>query len=119
MYQDLIIDLYKNPANARAIPNADITHSGANVTCGDRVRIYVKFGENATVADCSFEGEGCAISTAAASLLTEETKGKTLEEINAWNILTIFQWLGSELSPSRVKCGLLALETLQEGIKRK
>lgn len=69
------------------------------------------------MVDCSFEGNGCAISIASASLLTEETKGKSLDEIFQWNALKIFELLGTELGPSRVKCGLLALETLQEGIK--
>lgn len=138
LYRDLIIDLSKNPLNLRAMPNAEATASGANPLCGDRVRMYAKFtsfchpepvegspkilkrvqDDNSIVADCSFEGEGCAISMAAASLLTEEAKGKMPEEILQWNILNIFEWLGTELGPSRVKCGLLALETLQQALLR-
>lgn len=117
LYRDFIIDLYKQPLNRRAITDADITASGANVTCGDRVRVYAKTGKDGALADISFEGEGCAISIAAASLLTEEARGKMPEEILSWNALAVFKWIGSELGPSRVKCGLLALETLQSGIK--
>lgn len=118
LYRDIIIELYKNPLNKRIIPNAHITHSGANVTCGDRVRIYVKLNSGGAIADISFEGEGCAISIATASLLTENARGKTTDEVLHWNSLTIFEWLETELGPARVKCGLLALETLQEGLKK-
>lgn len=117
-YRSLIIDLYKNPLNKRKIKNADATASGANVTCGDRVRIYVKLNKNGKIADASFEGEGCAISIASADLLTEKSKGKTLAQISKWNSKNIFEMLGTELSPNRIKCGLLALETLQNLFKR-
>ncbi|MEK7523629.1 MAG: iron-sulfur cluster assembly scaffold protein [Patescibacteria group bacterium] len=114
IYRNLIIDLYKNPLNKREMKHADLTGSGANVTCGDRVRVYVKFFKGTqNIADASFEGEGCAISMAAASLLTEEAKGKSLDEIAKWNSENIFEFLGTELGPARIKCGLLALETLQ------
>lgn len=118
-YRDIIIQLYKNPLNKRAIPHADFTGSGMNPTCGDRIRIYAQQGPGGALTDVSFEGEGCAIMMAAASLLTEEAKGKTLAEIFEWNSLHVFEWLGTELGPSRVKCGILPLEALQEAIKRK
>ena len=117
-YRELILDLYKNPANKRVIEDASITHSGANVTCGDHVRIYVKLNADGTIADASFEGEGCAISIAAASLLTEEARTKKRAEVLAWNAETICEWLGTDLGPSRMKCGMLCLETMQEGIKK-
>ena len=115
IYQELIIDLYKNPVNKRAIADADITGSGVNVTCGDHVRIYLKT-ENQTIKDASFEGQGCAISIAAASLLTEEIKNKPLDFVQAINTKSIFEMLGTELGPARVKCGILCLETLQKAI---
>ena len=120
IYGNLIIELHKNPLNKREIPHAHITHSGANVTCGDRVRIYASVSaDGKTIKDASFEGEGCAISLAAASMVTENAKGASLEEIAHWDCAQIFDWLETELGPARIKCGLLALETLQEGIKRK
>lgn len=117
IYRSLIIDLYKNPLNKRKIANADFTASGANVTCGDRVRIYVRLNKNGKIADASFEGEGCAISIASADLITESAKGKTPAQISKWNAKNIFEMLGTPLGPNRIKCGLLALETLQQGIK--
>lgn len=119
LYSDLIVDLYKHPLNKRPIPSAHITNSGANVTCGDRFRLYATVNKKNELIDVSFEGEGCAISIAGASLLTQEAKGHKLEEVAQWNTLNVFEWLGAELGPSRVKCGVLALETLQEGIKKK
>lgn len=117
LYRELIIELYKNPVNKRAMSDATTTHSGANVTCGDHVRIYVKLSaDKKTIQDVSFEGQGCAISVAAASLLTEEAKGKTPDEVAQLKLTNIEEWLGTELGPSRAKCGMLALETLQKGI---
>lgn len=119
LYTSLIVDLYKNPLNKRPMPDTDIAGSGANVTCGDRVRIYAKTDAHGKISDCSFEGEGCAITIAAASLLTEEIKGKTPEEILQLGTLDVFKWLETELGPGRVKCGLLPLETLQEALKHR
>lgn len=116
LYAEQIIDLYKNPLNKRELRDADITGSGANVICGDHVRMYVKLNGQKTVRDASFEGVGCAISIAAASLLTEEVKNKSLEEIEKMKTEDIFELLGTELGPSRVKCGVLCLETLQSAI---
>lgn len=117
LYSSLIVDLYKNPLNKRIIPDANITGSGANVTCGDRVRVYAKMDSRGKILDMAFEGEGCAITMAAASLLTQEAQGKSLEEVRQWGTLHVFEWLGTELGPGRVKCGLLPLETFQEAIK--
>lgn len=125
LYRDTIIQLYKNPLNKRIIPHADFTGIGTNPMCGDRLRIYAKLDSRfrgndiKILGDISFEGEGCAIFIAAASLLTEEARGKSLEEIAQWGTLHVFEWLGTELGPSRVKCGVLPLETLQEALKRK
>jgi len=117
MYRELIIDLYKNPENKRAIADADLTNNGANLTCGDHVRIYVKLDED-TISDISFEGEGCAISIASASLLTNEAKGSKMGVVANWGAKEIFDWLGTELGPARIKCGLLALETLQGALQK-
>lgn len=119
LYRDTIIQLYKNPLNKRPIPHADFSGIGTNPMCGDRLRVYAKIDAHSKISDISFEGEGCAIFIAAASLLTEEAKGKMLAEILEWGTLNVFEWLGTELGPGRVKCGLLPLETLQEALKLK
>lgn len=117
IYAEQIIELYKNPLNKRAIKNADIKHSGVNVACGDHLRIYLKLDKKKKVTDASFKGEGCSVSIAAASLLTEELKNKSLPEIAKMGPQNMFKLLKTELSPARVKCGVLALEAAQEGIK--
>ncbi|PJC36822.1 Fe-S cluster protein [Candidatus Peregrinibacteria bacterium CG_4_9_14_0_2_um_filter_53_11] len=119
IYRDTIIELYKTPLNKRRIEEADITHSGANVTCGDRVRIYLKLdkaGSEGVIGDASFEGEGCAISIAMASLLTEELKGVRVDEVLKWDQETLFDLLGTEVGATRIKCALLPLETIQKGL---
>lgn len=94
--------------------DADKTHSGVNVTCGDHVRVYLKFSEGGVIEEASWEGEGCAISVAAASLLTEQLKGKTVTEAKALTKEDILKMLEiTELGPGRMKCVTLCLETLQ------
>lgn len=116
IYREQIIDLAKNPLNKRAMAEATKTHSGANITCGDHVRLYLKI-DDSKVVDASWEGEGCAISTAAASLLTEELKGKKVQEIKNFTQEDLFKMLGiDKLGPGRVKCVTLVLETLREAI---
>jgi nitrogen fixation protein NifU and related proteins len=118
LYAEHIIDLYKDPPNRGELPSADIMNSGVNLTCGDHVRIYIKVDKGGQVVDSRFEGEGCAISVVAAALVTEEIKGKKLKEVFAIKKDDIFELLGTELGPSRLKCGMLAVDTMKEGIKR-
>ena len=82
LYQEVILDHYKRPRNFGPLPSADHTAEGYNPLCGDQVKVSVKL-EGGRVADAHFEGSGCAISTASASLMTEAVKGKTLEEAEA------------------------------------
>jgi nitrogen fixation NifU-like protein len=79
LYQEVILDHYKRPRNFGPLAGADHTAEGYNPLCGDQVKVSVRI-ENDRVADAHFEGAGCAISTASASLMTEAVKGKTLEE---------------------------------------
>lgn len=114
LYQAQIIDLAKHPIHRGVLADATYTHSGVNVTCGDHVRIYLKTGKSAKVVEATWEGEGCAISVAAACLLTDAALGKTVEELLAFTNQTMFDFLGvHELGPARVKCAVLCLETLK------
>jgi nitrogen fixation protein NifU and related proteins len=79
LYQDIILDHGRHPRNFRALPHPTHLARGHNPLCGDRVTVYVAVAGD-KIADVSFEGRGCAISTAAASLMTEVLKGKTLDE---------------------------------------
>ena len=79
LYQDIILDHGRHPRNLRALEHPTHLARGYNPLCGDRVTVYLAV-EGERIADVSFEGRGCAISTAAASLMTEVLKGKTLDE---------------------------------------
>ena len=81
LYAEQIIDLSKNPLNRGALANASFTHSGVNTTCGDHVRLYVLV-KGGKVKEAMWEGDGCAISIAAVSVLTEEMKGKNLKVLS-------------------------------------
>lgn len=112
LYTENIIDLSKNPLNKGALAEADLRGSGVNTTCGDHVRLYVKV-KNGVVTEAAWEGDGCAISTAAVSVLTEEIKGRKLADLKKLSKEDLYAWLEIEhLGPARVKCVTLCLETL-------
>lgn len=118
LYAEQIVDLAKNPLNRGEMAAPTLTHSGVNTTCGDHVRLYLKLkGEK--VLDASWEGDGCAISVAAVSVLTEEVKGKTLKGLEKMSKEDLYEWLGiSNLGPARVKCVMLCLETMQGALEK-
>ena len=134
LYQELILDHNRSPKNKRAI-ETDHHAEGYNPLCGDRVTVYAQV-EDDRIADVSFEGDGCAISTASASLMTQALKGKTLAEAaklfgafqqmvtgepdgaappDALGKLVVFQ--GVCEFPMRVKCATLAWHTFNAALK--
>ena len=114
-YIDTLLDHYENPRNRRAIEGADIDYTGGNPGCGDIVHMYATLGEGERITDVAFEGEGCTISQAAASIITEMVQGKTLTELQEMNYETLVDELGSEVVAPRIKCAVLALGTLKAG----
>jgi nitrogen fixation NifU-like protein len=114
-YREQIIDLYENPLNHGVLATADFSYEEDNPLCGVVVRIDVKLDENGRVADVAWSGEGCAISQASASLLTEEIKGKTLAEVKEFPKEKVLELIGIPLSMARVKCALLSLKVLKAG----
>ncbi len=135
LYQEVILDHSKNPRNFRVLPGASRQAKGYNPLCGDRVTIFVEV-EDGVVRNVGFQGAGCAISTASASMMTEALKGKT--ESEAEKLFTVFHDLvtgKSELAegdalgklavfagvrdyPVRVKCATLAWHTLKAALAR-
>jgi len=114
-YSEIILELYKHPMNEGKIENADLTAQGGNPLCGDAVRLDIVFEGN-RVKEIMFSGEGCAISQASASLLTDIVKGKTMEEIQALKPENVFEYLGN-IVQTRIKCALLPLHVLKEGLR--
>jgi nitrogen fixation protein NifU and related proteins len=117
LYQEHLLDHYKNPRNAGRLEPADIDHDGDNPTCGDMIHVYAKLAKDGRIDEIRFMGKGCAISQASASILYEELKGKRVEEVKRMNIQNVQELIGITLRPARVKCADLGLVVLKEGIK--
>lgn len=115
IYREQIIDLYEHPLNYGSIAQPDFTYEEDNPLCGDVIRIDVRLDEQNRVSEVAWSGDGCAISQASASLLTEEIKGKTIDEIRAFTSEELLALVGVPLSMARVKCALLSLKVLKAG----
>lgn len=116
MYRQRILDHYRDPQNYGEIDDADVTYEDVNPSCGDEIQMYAVVDEDDEIVDVKFDGQGCAISQASASLLTEKVKGMTLDEVRDLETGDIKEMLGIELSPVRVKCAVLGLKVLEGGI---
>jgi len=115
MYQENILDHYKRPRNFGKINNASVHHHEYNPLCGDEIELFLVVNDK-KVADVKFQGKGCAISQASASMLSEEIKRKSIEELKKLTKENILELLGISLSPVRLKCALLSLDTLKNSI---
>ena len=115
LYRQDILDHSQNPRNFGTLDHPEISAEDSNPLCGDKIRMDLRV-KDGTIEDVKFTGVGCSISRAAASMLTEEIKGKTLEEVKRIGRDDVLELLGIELGPVRLKCALLALKTLKVGI---
>jgi nitrogen fixation NifU-like protein len=113
LYRDEILEHYRNPHNFGTLPEPDVVHEGANPLCGDRITLMLGINDEGNVAEVAFTGRGCAISQASASMLTDEIKGKPLAEVARLGEQDVLTSLGVEVSPARLKCALLSLDTLR------
>lgn len=116
IYSELILELYQNPVNRGELPNHNLALSGGNPLCGDEVQFQLLVKDN-RVQDIRFTSQGCAISTASSSLLTELVKGKTVDEILALKDQDMFSVLGNIIQ-TRLKCALLGLSVVQKGLRQ-
>ncbi len=117
-YIDHILDHFQDPRNKHRMENADIQLGGGNPGCGDLITVYLKVGEGDRVEAISYEGEGCTISQAGGSILTEMVEGMTLDEVKALGTATMTEEMGEDVVKSRVRCATLALGTLQAAVKQ-
>lgn len=135
LYQEVIFDHNRNPRNFRVIENANRVVDGYNPLCGDRLTLYLSIDDNGVIQDASFQGEGCAISTASVSLMTEMIKGKSVQdaeqlfeqfhnittshddEIKLEELGKLAVLAGVRDYPSRVKCATLPWHTMNAAIK--
>ena len=138
LYQQVILDHNKNPRNYRTIPEASYVCEGHNPLCGDHITVFVNVDTAGAISDLSFQGNGCAISKASASMMTAYLKGKSMEEVkviftefhdmvrgefdpecreNHLGKLTLFQ--GVKEYSSRIKCASLAWHALMGALEKK
>lgn len=115
LYREHILDHYQNPRNHGTLSGADVTIDEQNPLCGDKLKLMYNLDGN-RISEMKFEGEGCAISLAAASMLTEELTGKTVTQAAVFTDQDMLTAIGMPLSPTRVKCGLLALSGLRRSL---
>lgn len=111
-YQEQILEHYKQPLNFGLIPSATYVRKELNPTCGDGFTFSVQVNDQGIVEQVGFTGEGCAVSTASASLLSEAIKGKALTEVLELKPEFVLELLGIELGPTRLKCALLPLQAV-------
>jgi nitrogen fixation protein NifU and related proteins len=114
---EYLLDLYENPTHKGEMPDADVSVKGGNPGCGDIVTIHLKVGEDGTVQQIRFEGEGCTISQAAAEMVSNRMEGASLDEIEGLQQDVIIDELGREVVISRPRCATLALGTLKQAVQ--
>lgn len=113
LYREQILEHYKRPHNFGRLENPDLEFEDTNPFCGDEQHVMLRLDEAGRVAEIAFEGQGCAISTAATSLLTDELVGKTREELLALPKEEVLDLLGIEISATRMKCAMLGLKVVK------
>ena len=116
IYREIILDHYRNPRNKGKLPEADISTHDSNPLCGDEIDIHMKI-QGDRIMDIKFEGRGCAISQASASMLTEMVINKPLASVKDIAKTDILENIGlTNLGPARIKCALLALKVMKLGM---
>ena len=116
LYRDYILEHYRRPHNFGVLEGATTSQEGANPLCGDRITLQLRV-RSGVIDGVGFTGRGCAISQASASLLTDEIKGKAVDTAAGMSSADVLELLGIEISPARIKCALLSLETLQGALE--
>jgi nitrogen fixation protein NifU and related proteins len=118
LYRDYILEHYRRPHNFGILETPTASFEGANPLCGDRITMQLGIRDG-VVAEIAFTGRGCAISQASASLLTDEIMGMPVEKAEAYRADDLLDLLGIEISPARLKCAMLSLETLEHALAEK
>ncbi len=116
MYQENVLDHHAHPHNKGKLDHPDLRAKERNPLCGDEIEMYIALGADGKVADVKFEGQGCAISQAGVSMLTDELKGKSLDEVEKMTTADVQEMIGVPLSPVRLKCAVLSLQTAHKAL---
>jgi len=117
IYAEKIISYYEHPHNKGLIKKPDTKFREFNTTCGDDITVYIKI-ENKVIKDVKFNGNGCAISIASASLITDYIKNKEISTIEKLDFNIIKELLGIDPGPVRMKCAALSLKAIKQALKK-
>jgi nitrogen fixation NifU-like protein len=117
LYRDEILEHYRRPHNFGTLDEPDAVQEGSNPLCGDRITLMLELSSDGRVTDVAFTGRGCAISQASASMLTDAIRGKRVDELTRLDGDAVIGMLGIEISPARLKCALLSLDTLHKALQ--
>ena len=118
LYRDFILEHYRNPHNKGLLEPHDLHFADSNPTCGDELSMtFVLDSAGEHIADVAFDGRGCAISQASASILTDELRGMSLDEAREMDPKDLLEGLGVPIGPARLKCALLSYKVLQGAVR--
>jgi nitrogen fixation NifU-like protein len=113
LYREYILEHYKRPHNWGELESPDLEAHDLNPLCGDELKVQLAVQDDGTISDIAFSGHGCAISQAAASMISDEVKGMSVEALMSLDRSSILELLGIEISAARMKCAMLALKVLK------
>lgn len=117
LYKQEILDHYKNPRNFGKLGNPTKTSKIVNSSCGDEIELFMEIDENGTIKDIKFDGSGCAISIASASILIQKLIGKNINEIQFITSDEVLKNIGMTKESGRVKCALIGWEAVNACLK--
>jgi nitrogen fixation NifU-like protein len=113
LYREEILQHYKRPHNWGPMEDPDLQAEDHNPLCGDQLKVMLRVDDDGKVADVRFEGAGCAISQASASMASDEIKGMAVSELLALDRSFVLDLLGIDISATRIKCALLSLKVIK------
>jgi nitrogen fixation protein NifU and related proteins len=118
LYRDFILEHYRNPHNKGVLDPHDLQFADSNPTCGDEMSMTLLLdAEKQQVTDVAFDGRGCAISQASASILTDELRGMSVDQVRDMDPGTLLEALGVPIGPARLKCALLSYKVAQGAVR--
>src|ERR687893_1318418 len=113
LYREQILEHYKHPHNFGELDDADLEFEDTNPLCGDELRVQLKVEDDRRIIDIAFSGQGCAISQASASMVSDEIRGMSVDELLKLDKQFVLELLGIDISATRMKCALLSLKVLK------